>query len=150
MNLPGSIFFERLVAMRENNNNNFVMSRNFNNRSYPFILQLRITRIKMVRNYTILFRQWLENQIAHITKDYDFSWGPEDTRSRRAIDTIGYLVCRFNKHKLELIKKLDGAFFDDKFLACNPNAFCDYERQYNNYLYVDLDINRLDTARPDA
>ena len=163
MNQLGSIFFERLVTMRENNNNNFVMTRDYRNRLYPYIHQLRITRIKMIRNYKILFRQWLENQISHITNDYDFSWGPEDTRSRRPVDTVGYLVCRYNNDNFDCLKELDGASFGDKFLACKPNAFCDYARNPSfiinsslqrymviqfNEIYDDLDINRLDMARP--
>jgi hypothetical protein len=132
MSQVGSIFYEDMKTMLRENNNKFVMTRPYAHTRFSFIQQLRITRIRLVTNYERLFRQFLRDTISNMT-DYDFSFGPLDTRKRNPVDTVGYLICRYNEDNFKCLKALDGAEFINKFLACKPNLFTDVK---TNYTYV--------------
>ena len=158
MSQVGSIFYEDMKTMLRENNNKFVMTPPFAHTRFSFIQQLRITRIRLVANYERLFRQFLYDTISHITTDYDFSFGPLDTRKSRPVDTIGYLICRYNEDNFKCLKALDGVEFLRKYLACKPNLFTDNVANYtyivnsqeqrdmvirfNDAYYNDGDINR--------
>ena len=133
MSQVGSIFYEDMKTMLRENNNKFVMTRPYAQTRFSFIQQLRITRIRLVANYERLFRQFLRDTISHITTDYDFSFGPLDTRKRNPVDTVGYLICRYNEDNFKCLKALDGTECLNKFLACKPNMFTN---DRVNYTYV--------------
>jgi hypothetical protein len=159
MNQVGSIFYEDMKDMLRENNNKFVMKRPYAHTRFSFIQQLRITRIRIVANYERLFRQFLYDTISHITTDYDFSFGALDTRRRNPVDTVGYLICRYNEDNFKCLKALDGAEFLHKHIACKPNMFTDNVANYtfivnsqeqrdmviafNDAYYNDGDINRV-------
>jgi hypothetical protein len=158
MNRMGSIFYEDMIIMLRENNNKFVMTRPYEHSRFTFIQQLRITRIRLVANYERLFRQFLDDTISQITTDYDFSFGAYDTRRRDPVDTVGYLICRFNADNFKCLKALDGAECLGKYLACKPNLFTnnfenysfivnsqeqrDMVVKFNDAYYIDGNINR--------
>jgi hypothetical protein len=78
-----------------------------------------------------LFRSFLHDTIRHITTDYDFSFGAFDTRRDRPVDTVGYLICRYNEDNFKCLKALDGVECLGKYLACKPNMFTNNQENYS-------------------
>ena len=111
----GSVFFEDLKHMK-NMYGEFRMPNNYLNESgqrlvFNHINSLRITKIKMVREYERVFTRWLEEKLAGITNQFEFVWLGEDKRDLKADDTVGYLTCKYNFHHFECVRVLDGETF---------------------------------------
>jgi hypothetical protein len=150
--------------MLRENNNNFVMTRPYGYQRFSFIQQVRITRIRLVANYEILFRRFLHDAISHITTDYDFSFGAFDTRRNDPVDTVGYLICRYNDDNFKCLKALDGVECLGKYLACKPNLFTNHLEnhsfivnsqeqrdmvvKFNDAWYRDCNINHVIITQP--
>ena len=95
-NQVGSVFFEDLKRM-VNLHNGFRMPSNFFDRNgerliFKHINTLRVTKIKMVKEYERVFVQFLTNKLTHVTNQFDFQWLGSD-KDTNADDTVGYLKC---------------------------------------------------------
>ena len=138
-NQVGSVFFEDLKRM-VNLHGGFRMASNFCDRNgerliFKHINTLRVTKIKMVKEYERVFVQFLTNKIAHVTNQFDFQWLGAD-KDTNADDTVGYLTCYLNEDNYRCIKILDGETFGGKALACKPNSFCDNDINTSYRIYT--------------
>ena len=159
-NQVGSVFFEDLKRM-VNLHNGFRMPSNFFDSNgerliFKHINTLRVTKIKMVKEYERVFVQFLTNKLTHVTNQFDFQWLGSD-KDTNADDTVGYLTCYFNEDNFRCVRILDGETFGGKALACKPNSFCNNDvntsyriytvgqrsmvEAFNRENYTDLSIN---------